>query len=99
MGNYQTQSHLLLTILLQDAVEDIKLSNQRLQALKEMEDYESYADEMEVNEMYKEKVSKLQFLLKAEENSYCSKPTVVNIQWENEDGSVSPQLEYKSRKC
>jgi hypothetical protein len=93
---YQTKTQLLLEILLDDAKEDLYLSNQRMEYFIKDNDLETLKIERESNLEYKRKIEHIKELIKYEQNSYSSSPCFVDVGYINRDGSRVDYYDYES---
>ena len=83
---FQTKTELLLDILLEDALEDLELSDQRLAYFIEHDDMETHDLELTTNKEMKDRVEILHGLLEKENYSNSTAEYVVHIGYFNSDG-------------
>lgn len=79
MDKFQTRTQLLLNILLDDALEDLMLSDDRMLRFKKNNDTETFEMERSGNEYYKSRIESIRKLIQMEANSHCSAPTSIQI--------------------
>ena len=93
---YQTKTQLMLKILLDDAREDLFLSNQRMESFIKKNDLETLELERISNLEYKKKVELIEELLESEKNSYAGSPCFVGISYINNGGARNCYSEFRS---
>lgn len=74
---YQTKTQLLLSILLDEAEEDLRLSQQRLDSFQKSGDDETWHIEKEFNDDIKDKLHHINWLIGYERNNYSSAKTEI----------------------
>lgn len=97
MSKFQTKTQVLLDILLADLNEDIRLSEQRIEALKRDNDSESLEVEYEFNMISRIEKKNIESLIDLQQNSYSSSPCVVQIGYKDKDKELRVFDTYESK--
>lgn len=97
MNKFQTKTQVLLDILLADLNEDIRLSEQRIEALKRDNDSESLEVEYEFNMISRIEKKNIESLIDLQQNSYSSSPCVVQIGYKDKDKELRVFDTYESK--
>lgn len=96
MDKYQTKTQLLLDILLKDAEEDLRLSEQRIEVLTRDNDNDSLEAEYEFNRIFRLKKENIESLIELEKNSHSSGSCVVKIGYRDKDEELRIFDTYES---
>lgn len=97
MSGYQTKTQVLLDILLEEAEEDLALSQQRIDGLMREKDFESLEIEQETNKLFRRKKEAICFLIGLEENSHSNVRCLVQTGYLNDKGKVQLKQSYTSK--
>lgn len=97
MSGYQTKTQVLLDILLEEAEEDLALSQERIDGLTRERDFESLEIERETNKIYRQKKEAICFLIELEENSHANSRCLVQTGYLNDKGEIQLKQSYTSK--